>query len=1035
MSCQSGPHLRRRRGSLSPGDIPSSGWASVESRLQPLDELILVFRGAVDLAFLGPTLQPCVNFRWRDAALLRDPHDVLVVRDAFRARKLVDNVSDRDDLFSLRLADPGLDDVNVEATFLPGDLAHPVLDDPHRALRVFRADRLAQAEPSAGLGESDDRLQLARGDGDARTRGLPGLPDLQVLLFDDLHRLVRHHRVDALRIGDVLPEEVRVEMGREGFLEDRRLFHGEARLASPPDLSDLVSFEDVFRKLAIAVRLRAVDDREDDVEPAQQRGRQVDLLGDVLVLVEPAELRVRGGEDRAPGLEDGRDASLRDANPLLLHRFVDRRAVLWIHFLDFVDGGKPEIREDQGSRFGGPSSLAEFVPDRGRGQPRRRGGLPRGVDSAGREPDHVGQELALARPRISDQDEMDVPANPPPVGHELRDPTEQLQGEGFLLHVHPIDRGRDRCRDQAEDIGARTDLPDPVSVLLRHFDLFELDPFHLDRVDVHEDVEEGRALPRSSALDAPEHAVQNHALPRCDAAGQVVFHVGAQPLRLLAAPQPFRRFLNLDLLRIQVQGCLGQQFELRRTRGALAPPLFLVTLQGLAERLAVLLFLDDRPAPQALEQSPHDLGTDLRALPDQAFDRDVLAEMLRPQIPNLHSAVPREAVDPEVDLGGLFSRRHEATDRFLARHEDVQRVPQEIDRHVRVEAIQVEERGFEAPRLRIAVGHRDDLREVTHLLEELLPLRDQLILRILDEHFLPPARKRRSIGNAHISLSPPSTGPSPSREYRSDRFHWNAHVLRGLIRIASTRNSHIECSRPRAGRPPRIQDTRDGGRCRFRRMWLRGRPKRRARLRPVGQDTRSALKGGRGGVAESATGLEGPRRFLRACQLSLRDGSSRGARRPPALPWPLGCVCYPGVSHGGNRETAVRTLQRPPCARGEPARATDALRPRRDTILKRLHDGEGEHRPRVRDGPCGHVRERGTTPAGRTEARMEGADRPGDVEGERDRTVVVLLYDPGIRRVRNSRRLVGNGVTFHPEVVGLHRGIGSRRRNTTRRVR
>src|SRR3989449_576930 len=209
--------------------------------------------------------------------------------------------------------------------------------------------------------------------------------------------------------------------------------------AAPPDLSDLVSFEDVLRELAIAVCLRAIDDREDDVEPAQQRRWQVDLFGDVLVLVEPAELRVRGGEDRAPGLEDGRDACLRDTDPLLLHRFVDRRPVLRIHFLDLVDRGEPEIGEDQGSRFERPAALAEFVPDRGRGQPRRRGGLSPGVDSAGRESDHVRQELALARPRISDQDQMDVPANPPPVGHELRDPAEQLEGEGFLLHVHPVD--------------------------------------------------------------------------------------------------------------------------------------------------------------------------------------------------------------------------------------------------------------------------------------------------------------------------------------------------------------------------------------------------------------------------------------------------------------------------------------------------------------------------------------------------------------------------------------------------------------------
>src|SRR5207245_733866 len=137
-----------------------------------------------------------------------------------------------------------------------------------------------------------------------------------------------------------------------------------------------------------------------------------------------------------------------------------------------------------------------------------------------------------------------------------------------------------------------------------------------------------------------------------------------------------------------------------------------------------------------------------------------------------------------------------------------------------------------------------------------LPILDLRTSSQLAEPILPLARRRRSIGNGHIALSPPSSGRSLRREYRSDHFHWNGRGLRCLIRIASTRTRRIECSRPRAGGPRRIQDTQDGGRYRFRRMWLRGRLKRRARLRPVGQETRSALKGGRGGVAESATGLE-----------------------------------------------------------------------------------------------------------------------------------------------------------------------------------
>src|SRR3989449_859220 len=346
---------------------------------------------------------------------------------------------------------------------------------------------------------------------------------------------------------------------------------------------------------------------------------------------------------------------------------------------------------------------------------------------------------------IADPDQWDTPPDPPAVGHDLPPPAEQLEGEGLLLDVHPIDRGCDRRGDQAENVRARSDLPDPMGIFLRDLDFFKLDPFHFDRVDVDEDVEQGGALSRPSPLHAAEDSVQDDPLPRRDPAGQIVFHIGAQALRFLPAAEPLRRLLHFDLLRVQVQRRLREEFEFRRARGPFASALLLVAFQRLSERLPVLLFLDDRP-----------------------------------------------------------------------------------------ESIQVEERGLEAPRLRVAVGHRDDFREVSHLLEELLPLRDQLILWKLDEHILPPARRRRSIGNGHISLSPPSSGRSLRREYRSDHFHWNGRGLRCLIRIASTRTRRIECSRPRAGGPHRIQDTRDGGRCRFRQMWFRDRPKRRARLSPRG---------------------------------------------------------------------------------------------------------------------------------------------------------------------------------------------------------
>src|SRR6266540_4245754 len=214
-----------------------------------------------------------------------------------------------------------------------------------------------------------------------------------------------------------------------------------------------------------------------------------------------------------------------------------------------------------------------------------------------------------------------------------------------------------------------------------------------------------------------------------------------------------RRILNLELLRVEVQGRLREELEFRCARGTLAPSLFLVALERLAEVLSILRFLEDRPAPEALKQRVRDARSDFRGFSDQSFDRDVLSEVLRPQIADRHAPVPRQRLDSQVDERHLLAWRHEPSDRFLPGREDVQRVLQQIDRHIGVEAVHLVERHGEAPFLRIAVGDGDDLREVPHRLEELLPLRDQFVLRKLDEHASPPARRRRSTGRAHIVSS------------------------------------------------------------------------------------------------------------------------------------------------------------------------------------------------------------------------------------------------------------------------------------------
>src|SRR2546426_6837743 len=133
-----------------------------------LDELILILARSVHVALLGPPLQPLVHLHLRDPALPREADDVLVVRGprGTLLGELADDVAEHDDLVPLGLADPDLDDVDVEAALLARDAAHPVLRDSDRPVGVLNRHARAQTGPRAGLRQADDRLELSRRDWD-----------------------------------------------------------------------------------------------------------------------------------------------------------------------------------------------------------------------------------------------------------------------------------------------------------------------------------------------------------------------------------------------------------------------------------------------------------------------------------------------------------------------------------------------------------------------------------------------------------------------------------------------------------------------------------------------------------------------------------------------------------------------------------------------------------------------------------------------------------------------------------------------------
>ena len=77
-----------------------------------------------------------------------------------------------------------------------------------------------------------------------------------------------------------------------------------------------MSTEDVLGNGDIPLLVRFVGEHEYHVETGHECGRQIDLLGNRGILLEPTVLGVRGCEHGASALERGRDTGLCDRDLL-----------------------------------------------------------------------------------------------------------------------------------------------------------------------------------------------------------------------------------------------------------------------------------------------------------------------------------------------------------------------------------------------------------------------------------------------------------------------------------------------------------------------------------------------------------------------------------------------------------------------------------------------------------------------------------------------------------------------------------------------
>mmetsp|Transcript_13452 Transcript_13452/g.32049 ORF Transcript_13452/g.32049 Transcript_13452/m.32049 type:complete len:363 (-) Transcript_13452:1629-2717(-) len=329
------------------GSVDSGFWLQAERRLQA-EDLSRLDRG-IELELGGEEAGLVEGLELVDADLLgallelplSDAHLLVLEPQHVLGARVLHLVADHhaQDVQQQLVVVLGVVQVRVEraaqralhAILLGGD--ERVQHNADREVHVVISYHLAEVHAREGLGHADHALNVAHCDRDPAAR-LALSPQLRVQL--------RH-----FVLVDVADARVDVLLGVDHVLLQHRLCDRTLPvLAAYP----LVLIHWRILRVASAVRLdhelceRSVQDGIDGVlddaehvEAREDRLRQLHVLVEVQRRVVAPSPRVRGRDHCAPRLEGGDDASLGDGDALLLHRLVDRRAVLVAHLVKLID--------------------------------------------------------------------------------------------------------------------------------------------------------------------------------------------------------------------------------------------------------------------------------------------------------------------------------------------------------------------------------------------------------------------------------------------------------------------------------------------------------------------------------------------------------------------------------------------------------------------------------------------------------------------------------------------------------------------------
>mmetsp|Transcript_9575 Transcript_9575/g.19836 ORF Transcript_9575/g.19836 Transcript_9575/m.19836 type:complete len:529 (+) Transcript_9575:859-2445(+) len=408
----------------------------------------------------------------------------------------------------------------------------------------------------------------------------------------------------------------------------------------------------MLRQLAVTCLVCLVQDEVDQVEAGEEGGGQLDVVhhGHVGVVAGPDG--VGGGEHGGAGVEGGDDARLGHRHRLLLHHLVQHGARVVAHLVELVDAADALVAEHQRAAL--QHHLARLgVLGHVRRQAHRRRPTAGGVDAAGGDLVHVGEQLRLGHARVAHQQAVDLAAELAVLPRAVLVGAAEQEAQDALLDVlHLPDGGRHAVHQPPVHVRMPRDLRELRHLLLR-------EPRHLVALLVLL----GSLLIGRLVLEAPGgvlahvnhvqiclvHALQRppvgggldrhravdaghlHAVARLGVVHHRVEEAQVHRVRRLALRHRVRRLLHLNLLAVGEGAAVVHELhaELGGALGARA-------LHGLLDAAAVhVLRLRVVAAHQALEERRLQVGDDAAHARRHAAHRHHRVDVRGVQVPHV----------------------------------------------------------------------------------------------------------------------------------------------------------------------------------------------------------------------------------------------------------------------------------------------------------------------------------------------------------------------------------------------------------------